>query len=277
MAGRGRPGRPPAPTRVIAYIIRRLLARRRAAVRRQRRSRSRSSSWCPGWPARRRRPGLALRRQDRRRRSTIHAMAREARLHRPDATSSTAGSSRASSSAPTSTPAPTIEHCPAPCLGYSFITQNPVLARAARPAAGHALARRRRRGALAGRRRRDRRALGAAARAASSTGPRWASRWPASRCRSSSPACCRCRSSATGSECTAPGGSYTPFTREPADVGLRPAPALDHAGVPVRRRVRPAHPRRHARDDERGLHPHRPGQGPAGARRSSSSTGCARR
>ena len=56
-----------------------------------------------------------------------------------------------------------------------------------------------------------------------------------------------------------------PVHRQPARVGARPAPALDHAGLPVLGAVRPAHPRRHARDDERGLHPHRPGQGPAGA------------
>ena len=108
----------------------------------------------------------------------------------------------------------------------------------------------------------DRRALRAAAGHRRSTGRRWASRWPASRCRSSSPACCRCRSSATS--CMAPrAGSYTPFDAEPVHVGVRPGAALGHAGVPVRGAVRAAHPGRDARDDGRGLHPHRPGQGPA--------------
>ena len=59
---------------------------------------------------------------------------------------------------------PTTVHCPAPCLGYSFLTQNPVLPEHPRPAAGDALAGRRRRGALADQRRRGRRAVGAAPR-----------------------------------------------------------------------------------------------------------------
>ena len=64
---------------------------------------------------------------------------------------------------------------------------------------------------------------------------------------------------------TAPGGSYTPFQVEPRSLGVRPDPALGRAGLPVRRRVCPADPSGHAGDDERGLHPHRPGQGPARA------------
>ena len=44
--------------------------------------------------------------------------------------------------------------------------------------------------------------------------------------------------------------------------GHEPAAALDLPRLPVRRAVRPAHPRQHARDDGRGLHPHRAGEGP---------------
>ena len=73
---------------------------------------------------------------------------------------------------------------------------------------------------------------------------------------------------------TPPGASYTPFTENPLEVGARPVAAVDHAGVPVLGAVRPAHPGRHARDHGRGLHPHGPRQGTAGADRRSSSTGC---
>ena len=65
----------------------------------------------------------------------------------------------------------------------------------------------------------------------------------------------------------ATGGVVHPADREPAGVGARPAAAVDHAGAAVLRAVRPAHPRRHARDHGRGLHPHGPGQGPARAHR----------
>ena len=46
----------------------------------------------------------------------------------------------------------------------------------------------------------------------------------------------------------APGGSYIPLTENPVEVGLRPAAAVDHARAAVLGAVRPAHPRRHARD-----------------------------
>ena len=92
-----------------------------------------------------------------------------------------------------------------------------------------------------------------------------ASRWPASRSRSSSPAWSSLDffSYTLGRIC--PRRHVHALHREPGQWALRPDPALDHAGLPVRRRVRPAHPGRHARDHERGLHPHRPGQGPARA------------
>ena len=111
--------------------------------------------------------------------------------------------------------------------------------------------------------------------AASSTGRRWASRWPASRCRSSSPACCRCRSSATSSA-----GHRARRQLHPVHATTRPLWAYDlmlpwiTLAFLFSAAVRPAHPRRHARDDGRGLHPHRPGQGPARARPWSSSTAC---
>ena len=76
----------------------------------------------------------------------------------------------------------------------------------------------------------------------------------------------------SGQTCTT-----SPFTTESAEVGVQPDPAVDHAGLPLRGALRPAHPRRHAGDDERGLHPHRAGQGPAASARSSSSTACAPR
>ena len=60
---------------------------------------------------------------------------------------------------------------------------------------------------------------------------------------------------------TPPGASYVPLTENPA-VGACPDPAVDHAGPAVLGAVRPTHPRRHARDHERGLHPHRAGEGP---------------
>ena len=107
---------------------------------------------------------------------------------------------------------PPIEHCPAPCLGYSFITQKPVwpdlldrLPVTLSLAVGAAVH-------LAGRRGRASASLSALRRGiVLRPGGDGASRWPASRCRSSSPACCRCRSSATSSGWTAPGGSYTPI------------------------------------------------------------------
>ena len=62
-----------------------------------------------------------------------------------------------------------------------------------------------------------------------------------------------------------PNIDYTPFTENPALLGARPDPALDHAGVPVRRHLRPAHPGEHAGDPGRGLHPYGAREGPAGA------------
>ena len=278
MAG-GRPHdrRPPRPpTTVIDYIIRRLHRRSDPALHRQRRRPSRSSSWCPGSAAR---PPTTWRRATSARaraQAQIHATAeklgftdpiyvqygrfvkgicRRRRLqHRAD-----------DRALPGAVPRLLVHH------------PEPGAARPARPAAGDALARRRRRGALAGRRRRhrrlsalrrgsvfDRAAMGVALAGVSLpiffTG---------------------LLSLSIFSYClgiTAPGGSYTPFdATNPLRVGVRPDPALDHAGVPLRRGLRPADPGGHARDDERGLHPHRAGQGPAASATSSSSTGCARR
>jgi peptide/nickel transport system permease protein len=92
---------------------------------------------------------------------------------------------------------PTTEHCPAPCFGYSFITQNPVWPDLVDRLGRDALVGRGGGHHLAGRRRSRSVCCRPCARAASSTGPRWAWRWPGSRCPSSSPDCCRCPSSRT--------------------------------------------------------------------------------
>ena len=110
---------------------------------------------------------------------------------------------------------PTTEHCPAPCFGYSFITQQPGLPDLLDRLPVTLSLAARRRGDLAGQRGRASASSPRCAGAASSTGRRWASRWPACRCRSSSPACLRCRSSATGSASPRPAGSYTPITENP--------------------------------------------------------------
>ncbi len=68
-----------------------------------------------------------------------------------------------------------------------------------------------------------------------------------------------------------------PVLREPRPVGGGPDPALDHPGRRLRRELRPADPRLHARDHERGLHPHGPRQGGPGAHRWSGATACAPR
>ena len=185
--------------------------RGRPAARRQR---GHVRDLLPGAAAGRRdagRPGVPLRRPDRGR-GDDRATRGAARLHRPDRTCSTAGSSRASSSARTTTPARPSSTARRPASATPS-SPEPGAARPARPAAGDAVAGGRGRRPLAGRRR----AIGvlsALRRGASSTGRRWAWRWPACRCRSSSPACCRWRSSATGSGSTAPGGSYTPFIED---------------------------------------------------------------
>ena len=73
----------------------------------------------------------------------------------------------------------------------------------------------------------------------------------------------RCRSSSTS--WTGSTAQLRAVHREPGRVGQRPVPAVGHARLPLRRDLRPAHPRQHAGDHGRGLHPHRPRQGPAGA------------
>ncbi len=75
-----------------------------------------------------------------------------------------------------------------------------------------------------------------------------------------------------------PAGRHQPTRRdEPVVVGVRPDPPVGDAGLPVRRGVRATHPGRHARDDERGLRPDRPRQGPHRADRGAASTACGRR
>ena len=141
---------------------------------------------------------------------------------------------------------------------------------------GHPVARARRRRHLAGRRCRRRRALRARAGSLFDR-VAMASPWPASRCRSSSPACSPWRSSATSWGITAPGGSYMPFTENPAAWAydlILPWITLAFLFAALYARLTRAG---HAGDDERGLHPHRAGQGPAASAASSSSTGCAPR
>ncbi len=142
---------------------------------------------------------------------------------------------------------PTMTHCPAPCFGYSFLTQNPRTARHPRPAARHHLARRGRRGDL-GRRRGglDRCAVGTAARQL--LRPRRHGRLARRRLAADllhrpadavdlqlRPRHHRARR------------QLHTVRAEPGTVGLRPAAAVDHPRVPLRRRLRPAHPRRDAR------------------------------
>ena len=227
---------------------------------------SRSSSWCPGWPAAARRPGRPVRRPDRRRHGDVTAAAERLGFNDPICVQYwrlAQGHLRRRRLRLR----PGVEHCPAPCFGYSFITDS----RSGRScstgcrsrfslalgAADH----------LADLRRDHRRRSPRCAAAPSSTGPRWASRSPASRCRSSSPACWRWRSSATSWTSTAPGGSYTPFTENPAEWAYDLILPWITLAFLFSAAVRPADPRRHAGDDERGLRPHRPGQGPARADR----------
>ena len=134
-----------------------------------------------------------------------------------------------------------VEHCPAPCFGYSFITRQPVwpdlldrlpvTLSLALGAADHLAARRRRhRRALRAAPRHffDRAAMGIALAGVSLpiffTG------------------LVSLVSSATRSARPRPGGSLHAVHREPGRVGLRPDPALDHPGLPVRRRRTPGSP-----------------------------------
>ena len=58
---------------------------------------------------------------------------------------------------------------------------------------------------------------------------------------------------------------YNPITENPAKWVERAAPGLDGPGHLRVARVHPVHPRLDGRDAQRGLHPHRQGQGPAQA------------
>ena len=145
-------------------------------------------------------------------------------------------------------------------------------------AAGHRHARARRRHPVAGRRRADRRHLGAAPRHVFDRGgdDLRAGRGVAADLLHRPDAAAD--SSATGPACmVCPDVHYVPLTDEPGAVVQEPDPALDRAGLPVRGAVRAADPGEHAGDDGRGLHPHRPGQGPARAHGRRSSTACAPR
>ena len=244
MAGRGGdPGRAPTPRHVVAYIIRRLIAAVGAAGRGQHRHVRDLLPGARGWPARRRRRWRRATSAGPPTAETVHADRRAARAsttrcyvqygdwvkgivvggrlrHRRRASST--ARRRAS--------------------GYSFITQQPVLARPARPAAGHALAGGRRGGDLAGRRRRDRRALGAATRQRLRPGRderragrrlaadllhRPARRW---------------RSSATSWAGPAPAAATRRSSRTRAQWAYDLHPAVDHAGASCSPRSTPGSP-----------------------------------
>ena len=155
-----------------------------------------------------------------------------------------------------------VEHCPAPCLGYSFITRQPVwpelldrvpvtfsLAVGAAViwlvvgVAIGVLSALRRGSDLRPGRDGDRAGRRLAADLLHRSDRRWLLQLQARADRARR--------------------QLHPVHHEPGGVGVRPDAAVDHAGLAVLGAVRPAHPRRHARDDGRGLHPHRAGQGPA--------------
>ena len=212
----------PRPTAVITYIIRRLISGRAAAASSSARSPSRSSSWCRGWPARprttsrrryvgkSRRPGadprgqadkLGLDRSDLRAvRPLRQGHRRRRRLRHGDRGRRTA---RRPASATPSSPRTRSARHPRPVAGDHL----------ARPGGGVP---------VAGRRRRHRRHLRATQAGASSTAAvDGRSRWPASRCRSSSPACCRCRSSATAWHGSPAAARTCRSQSQPGPVGLR--------------------------------------------------------
>ena len=232
----GAPAARPAGRRpyVVTYIVRRLLA---AVILLLIVTAVDVRDLLPGAAARRRhrrRPRLAVRRQERAAPRTSTRSRCKLGLHRPDLGAVRPLRQGASFVGADYSTGADHRALPRAVLRVLVHQPEPGAARPARPAAGHAVARGRRRGAVAGRRGQHRRALGAAPRQRVRPGGDGRRARRASRCRSSSPACCRWRSSATGWACTAPGGSYTPFEREPAAVGVRPAAAVDHAGVPLR-------------------------------------------
>ena len=134
-----------------------------------------------------------------------------------------------------------VEHCPAPCLGYSFITKQPVwpelLDRApvtislvvgasliwlvAGVSVGVISALRR--GSVF-----DRGAMG--------------SRWPGVSLPIFFTGLVALAFFSYRLRITAPGGSFVPFTENPGAVGVFAAAALDHPRLPVLRPVRPADP-----------------------------------
>ena len=224
MAGGTSPGRPPQPTHVVTIHHPAADRRGAAAVHRQRRSRSRSSSWCPGSA------GATSET------SPPRYVGRTASAEQVHATAEQLGFTD-----PLSVQygrfvkgivrrrglqlRPGDRALPGAVLRLLVHQPGAGLAGPARPAAGDALPRRSARPSsgwsAAWRPACSPRCDGAA----SSTGRRWASRWPASRCRSSSPACCSLAIFSYKLGITAPGGSYTPFQVNPARVGVRPDPA----------------------------------------------------
>ena len=148
------PGRPPEPSIVVTYIIRRLIGAVAACCSSSASSRSRSSSWCPGWPGATpetlaaRYVGRDRRRRDRR------ATAADGSASTTRSPCSTGAGSRASSSAPDYDYGPSGRALPGAVLRLLVHQPAAGLARPARPAAGDALAGHRRGRHLAGLRRR---------------------------------------------------------------------------------------------------------------------------
>ena len=240
----GRPGRHRAGQR--GHLHRPAPDRRGAdAARRQHRSRSRSSTSCPAGPAPRRRPWPPGTSGGRPPRRQVARRGRAARLRRPVLRAVRRLGQGDRSSGPTTTSAPSVEHCPAPCFGYSFITRQPVwpdlldrlpvtLSLAFGAAiiwlvSGVAI------GVLSALRRGQLLRPGGDERGAR----------PACRCRSSGPASIALAFFSyrlAGS--SRPAARYTPITQNPVAVGVRPDPAVDHAGPPVLGRSTPGSPGR---------------------------------
>ena len=268
MAGRPRRGRRPPRPSIGGHIHRPAAVRRGGpALHRQRGHVRDLLPGARGSAARPPRPGRRATSARPRTQETIHDDRGRSSASTTRSSCSTAGSSKGIVVGADYNTGPATVHCPAPCLGYSFITQNPVLPDlldrlpvTLSLAAGAAVH-------LAGRRRRAPACSRRCDAAASSTGRRWASRWPGVSLPIFFTGLLSLSIFSYGlGWITAPGGSYTPFDARTRCGGPT---TCSCRGSRWRSSTRPAYARLtragHARDDERGLHPHRAGQGPARA------------
>ena len=205
--------RAPAPVPVISYIIRRTDRGSDPAAGRHRGHLRHLLPAAEAGRADRRPARAAVHRQEPHARGHRGGQARTSAWTSPS-TSSTGTSSRGSSPAPPTTSAPPRSTATRPCFGYSFkdhvevwpqLTDRlPVTLSLAVGAAVH----------LAAVRCRGRCDLRAQAGLVLRPRRPWASPWPASRCRSSSPASWRCCSSPTSWRSS--GSTYVRFTENPA-------------------------------------------------------------